>query len=140
MKNKIFFVLAALLTAVLALTACQAKPAALSDAEVVELAGRLLTGLNEGDYAAFSRDFSDEMRAALPESQFGALRDMLQETSGNYLTCGEPTLSNRSGYSIYRLICRFEKEEVVVTLTFKINGRQVEGLFFDSPNLRAFSR
>jgi hypothetical protein len=140
MKNKPISFLPFVLAVLLLLTGCQAKPAALSDAEVVQLTGRVLTALDQDDYAAFSEDFSPAMLAAFPEAQFTELRAMLQETSGNYVSCGDPSLSNRQGYAVYRLTCTFEKEEVVVTIVFAVDGRQVEGLFFDSPNLRARAR
>lgn len=140
MKGKLSFLVAILLTAAFLLTACQARPAALSDAEVVQLTGQVLTALDQDDYAAFVQDFSPAMRAAFPQAQFAELRAMLQETSGNYVACGEPSLSNRQGYAVYRLVCTFEKEEVIVTIVFAVDGRQVEGLFFDSPNLRARAR
>jgi hypothetical protein len=47
-----------------------------------------------------------------------------------------PQLSNSQGYAVYRLSCKFELEPVIVTATFKTGGTLVEGLFFDSTNLR----
>lgn len=140
MKGKLSLLAVALLAAAFLLTGCQAKPAALSDAEVVQVTGRVLTAIDQNDYTAFTRDFSPTMLSAFPEAQFTELRVLLHETSGNYVACGEPSLSNRQGYAVYRLICTFEKEEVAVTIVFAVDGRQVEGLFFDSPNLRARSR
>jgi hypothetical protein len=140
MKTRLVILLALLLAATILLTGCQAKPAALSNEEVVQMTGQILTALNDGDYAAFTQDFSNEMLAAFPEDQFTALGDLLQEASGNYVSCGEPSISNNGGYAIYRLICQFDLEDVVVTITFKVDGDQVEGLFFDSPNLRALNQ
>ena len=140
MKTKFATLIALTLIAALLLTGCQAKPAALSTDEVVQMTGQILTALDEGDYAAFTQDFSDEMLAVFPETQFAALQDMLQEASGNYVSCGEPSISNNGGYASYRLTCPFDLEDVVVTIVFKVDGDQVEGLFFDSPNLRALSQ
>jgi hypothetical protein len=140
MKTKLTTLIALFLVAAFLLTGCQAKPAALSNEEVVQLTGQILTALNDGDYAAFTQDFSDEMLAAFPEDQFTALGTLLQETSGNYVSCGEPSISNNGGYASYRLTCPFDLEDVVVTIVFKVDGDRVEGLFFDSPNLRALSQ
>ena len=43
-----------------------------------------------------------------------------------------PALSNSGEYAVYRIRCQYELEDVMVTLIFKIDGTQVEGLFFDS--------
>ena len=140
MKTIFTALVAFLLVTAFLLTGCQAQPAALTDDEVVQVTGQILTALNEGDYAAFTQDFSDEMLADFPEARFAALRDMLQEASGNYVSCGEPALSSRSGYAPYRLTCQFDLEDVVVTISFKVDGSRVEGLFFDSPNLRELAQ
>ncbi len=130
-----------LLLSVLALSGCRAEPAALSDEEVRQLTEQALTALSSGDPQAFVSDFSEDMRALfLEEAQFTALRDMLQETSGSFVSCSDLSLLNRGDYALYRLRCRFEKEDVMVTIVFRVGGSQVEGLYFDSPNLRARQR
>lgn len=114
-----------------------ASPADLTDEQVVEITRNILTALDTGDYAAFTRDFSDEMGTALPESQFHELRDMLHKYSGKFVHPIEMSLSNKQGFAVYRITCKYEYEDVVVTVVFRIKGKQVEGLFFDSPYLRA---
>lgn len=138
-KSTRFFSIAALAMLVLgALSSCAApQPAGLSDAQISGVTENVLQALNENDYARFIQDFSDEMKAAFSEAQFIQLRDLLQTTSGSYLSLGEPSLSNAQGYVVYRFPCQFDLEEVIVTITFKIGGEQVEGLFFTSPNLRS---
>jgi hypothetical protein len=129
--------------ATLFLIGCQtAEPAALSNDQVIKVVDNLLTGINQGDYASFARDFSDEMKTGFTEQMFTSLVDLLRNASGNYVSCAgaTPELSNNQGYAIYRLICTFEKENVVVTVTFKTEGDKVEGLFFDSTNLRKVSQ
>lgn len=120
----------------LSATGCQAKPAALSDEQVVEITENILTAINDADYGQFVQDFGAEMVAAIPEDDFIDMRSMLQDSSGNFGTCQSPTLLNNGGYALYRMICEFDQENVVVTVTFAIGGDKVEGLFFDSPNLR----
>jgi hypothetical protein len=139
MKNKtptVFLTLA--LVAALLLTGCKApKPSSLTDGQVMEVIVNILTSINMGDYAGFSRDFSPDMLTAIPEAQFTSLAAMLQKASGRYVSCAStPELSNKQGYTLYRLSCKFELESVIVTVTFKTGGAQVEGLFFDSTNLR----
>ena len=73
---------------------------------------------------------------AFSEDKFTQLRDTLQSASGKYVSTGKVSLSNNQGYAVYRIICKYEQEDVVITVVFKIDGKQIEGLFFDSPNLR----
>jgi len=138
-KQSVSLVGLLLVVALLATGCGPASPAALTDVEVLEVARNVLAAIDAGDYPAFTRDFSAEMLAAFTESQFTELGDLLHSTSGNFVASGEASLSNKQGYAIYRIICAYELEDVVVTIVFKIDGTQVEGLFFDSPNLRAAS-
>ncbi|MBN2550416.1 MAG: DUF3887 domain-containing protein [Anaerolineales bacterium] len=136
-KLKVIFLL--LLAGLLAssCSALQPKPAALSDEQVGEVVENLLLALDQGDYAAFSRDFSAEMKAAFTQAEFDKIRQMLQEASGSYISKSTAKLSNSEDYAIYRLDCVYKQENVIVTVSFKVAGDKVEGLFFDSPNLRA---
>jgi hypothetical protein len=139
MKNKTSTALLSLaLVAASFLTGCgPAKPAALTNDQVVAVMDNVLTSMNAGDYAGFSRDFSPTMMAAISEAQFTSLKALLQNTSGKYISCAKaPELSNSQSYAVYRLSCDFELEPVIVTVTIKTGGTQVEGLYFDSTNLR----
>jgi hypothetical protein len=133
----ILFVLIGLLT----LSGCaKPQPAGLTDDQVVAITENMLAAINNDDYAAFSRDFSAGMLSAFAPAQFEQLRDLLMGASGNFVSMGTPTLSNSQGYAIYRIQCPYEKEDVVVMVSFQVGGDQVEGLWFDSPNLRAASQ
>jgi Protein of unknown function (DUF3887) len=138
-RPSIIVILFALLS-LLAAGCGPAKPAALTDDEVIAVTTSILTAMDAGDYAAFKSDFSDEMLSAFSEEQFTDLRNTLQSASGNFISTGELSLSNKQGFAIYRILCTYELEDVVVTIVFKVDGTQVEGLFFDSPNLRAASQ
>jgi hypothetical protein len=144
MKSKIpttFLILTIITTLLLA--SCQPpKPAALSNDQVVQVVEIILSAIDAGDYKSFTQDFSDDMKNAFSEQQFTSLTDMLQNASGNYVSCAnsEPALSNNQDYAIYRLACTYTLESVIVTITFKIDGDKVEGLFFDSTNLRKVSQ
>jgi hypothetical protein len=125
----------------LVLSGCQpAKPAALSTDQVAQVSASLLQAIDAGDYTAFTRDFSDQMKAAFPQTQFDQLRTMLQETSGKYISQAAASLSDNQGYAVYHIVCKYEKEDVAVTITFLVGGDKVEGLFFDSVNLRKLSK
>jgi len=134
-RTTLLFVLLPLLALLLA--GCgPARPSAYSDEEVLTVTSRILSAMDANDYEAFIGDFSPEMLAAFGEDQFNDLRLMTQSTSGSFVSTGEMSLSDNKGYAVYRIICSYELEDVVVTIVFKVDGTQVEGLFFDSPNLR----
>jgi len=142
MNRKTTLILTSLVAVLtLLLAACQpANPAALSDDEVLTLTSGILTAMDKGDYSAFTPSFSPDMLEAFTEAQFDELRGVLQDSSGGFVSCGDMSLSNKDGYAIYRILCTYKLEDVVVTIIFKIDGSQVEGLYFDSPNLRAVSQ
>jgi hypothetical protein len=138
MKTKLVLPIVMILGLALLVSACgEAKPAGLTEDQVMEVTAGILTAIDQNEYASFQNDLSDEMAAVFTEEQFGQLRDLLQTNSGSYVSMDTPELSNSNGYAVYRIRCQYELEDVMVTVTFKIDGTQVEGLFFDSPNLRA---
>lgn len=140
-KNRLFSLASLLVVLSLLLTACgPAEPAGLGDEEVLAVTTQVLQAIDSGDYAAFTQDFSPDMLAAFSETQFTQLHDTLQSASGNFVSTGELSITNKQEYALYRILCTYELEEVVVTIVFKIGGVQVEGLFFDSPNLRSASK
>ena len=46
----------------------------------------LLVGLSDGDYEKFSKDFDDEMKAAIPKESFGEFSSQIKEGLGEYVT------------------------------------------------------
>ena len=144
MKSKIPpTLLILLIVTTLFLTGCQTpKPASLSNDQVVQAVDNILKAIKVSDYQSFRQDFSDEMKDAFTEEQFTNVVNLLQNTSGNYVSCAdsEPELANNQGYAVYRQACTFDKESVIITVTFKVDGSKVEGLFFDSTNLRKISQ
>jgi hypothetical protein len=141
-SNKPLLYLSILFCLALLISACQPpQPAGLTDEQVVQVMENILVSIDARNLDTFTQDMSDDMKAAFTDTEFGELSDMLQETSGSYVSCADtPELSNNQGYTIYRLTCKYEKEDVIVTVTFKTGGEQVDGLFFDSKNLRSQSK
>lgn len=133
-KNSIVVVL---VTALLLVSCQAAKPAALTNDQVIQEVDQFLRAAQSGDYQSAIANFSPQMIAAYSQAQFDQLRDLLQTASGNYGYCSNEklSLSNSQGYAIYHFTCKFEKEDVAVTVTYKVGGTQVEGLYFSSINL-----
>ncbi len=48
------------------------------------IADSVLEGYNSGDYAAYSKDFDEQMKNALPEKVFAQTREQIQSKIGAY--------------------------------------------------------
>lgn len=140
--KRVFICLVSFVCIALLASACQApKSASISNEQISKMADNILVSINQDDYPGFIKDFSDQMITTFTTQQFTDLRTMLQGTSGNYVSCqSDPTLSNQQSYAVYQYKCQFEKEEVIVTLVFAIDGDKVEGLYFNSKALRAITK
>jgi hypothetical protein len=140
LKTRLYSVVSLLVALSMLATGCAApKPAGLSDQQVTSMTENILQSINANDYQIFVQDFSDQMKTAFTEDQFNQMRDLLT-ASGKYVSQDAPSLSNNQGYAVYRFPCKYENENVYVTITFLIGGQKVEGLFFDSNNLRKASQ
>jgi len=113
-----------------------AQKAGLTDQQVASVTENILKALDQGNYAAFIHDFSPQMKAAFPQAKFSQLQTMLYNASGNFLYTDKPSLMNSQGFAVYRFPTKYADETVTVTITFVVGGQEVEGLFFDSANLR----
>ena len=146
--NRLFIVsILAVLLAGLVLTACAAGP----KVEAVEGADReavlayseamtdnLLAGMNAGDYAAFSRDFTADMKKAMPESSLAGIKTSITDKIGAYVS-REVDRVEKTG-EFYRVLYKgkFEQDDAVqMLLTFTMSEpHQVAGLFFTSDKLK----
>ena len=117
-----------------------AQKAGLSDQQVAGMTENILKALNQNNYPAFTHDFSPQMKAAFTKEKFSQLRTLLYNASGAFIYMDESSISNNQGYAVYRFPTKYANETVTVTITFVIGGQEVEGLFFDSPNLRKVSQ
>ena len=116
-----------------------AQKAGLTDQQVAGVTENILKAIDGNNYQAFTHDLSPQMKAAFTQEKFSQLRSMLYNASGDFSSMDEPSISNSQGYAVYRFPSKYAKESVTVTVTFVIGGQEVEGLFFDSANLRKVS-
>ena len=82
-KRVLMFVVAALIATAL-LTGCGLKESEVPYAD--DIVENLLQGMEQNDYATFSRDFSDEMKAAIDEDAFVTMVDQFSTTIGTYVS------------------------------------------------------
>ena len=117
-----------------------AQKAGLTDQQVATVVENILKAIDNNNYPSFTHDFSPQMKSAFTQAKFSQLRSTLYNASGNFIYMAEPSLSNNQGYAVYRFQSKYANETVTVTVTFVIGGQEVEGLFFDSANLRKASQ
>ncbi len=100
------------------------------------IAENILQAFNNNDYSKFSEDFSEKVKNLMNEQSFQETKTLLDETSGKYISKSEPTLVAYQEYKAFQYPCVFEKENVTLTLYFTQDSYKIEGLTFDSENLR----
>ena len=97
----------------------------------------VLQALNDGDYESFSQQASEEVKSQVTAEIFTQMRDAILKTSGRYLSKSEPQISEpQAGLKAFTYPCRFEREEVMVTVAFKTGEEKIAGLNLDSEGLR----
>jgi len=101
------------------------------------MAENILHAIKLGNYQAFTRDFSDEMKNNLSENSFNQMKTFMQSTSGAYISNFKGMISAKDEVIGYMFECKFEKENVLLSLTFDKGLTKVMGLYFDSKNIQA---
>jgi hypothetical protein len=122
------------------LSACAPKETVLSGADREAVLAysetktdNLLTALNAGDYAAFSRDFDSDMLNAIPESKFADFKQERDTAVGKYLSREVASVNQSGEFIIVVYTATFEKEaEVIVRVVFRSeNPHDISGLWFN---------
>jgi hypothetical protein len=147
MKNLKAYTIAALAAALAAalLSGCAAaKPLQETDVGYAgAMLDQVLSGIRDKDYAAFSKDFGNDMKAAMPEDSFNTLTDTLETKIGDYESRSFFNASQTSSKGIvydvvvYKAKYTLESGDVTVTISFcdENGAKVVGGLFFNSSNL-----
>jgi hypothetical protein len=129
-----------LLIAVVITGACSPAPAnapqgkaesALSQEEASTLIDSALQSLNSGDYAAWSRDWADDMKAAIKDKDFQSYRDQVVAQYGQYVSLESIEIQPGSQADRVRwvVVADFEKGKIKYTFSFLPDGKQVKGIF-----------
>ena len=109
------------------------------DMKITTISENVVVSLNDGNYNSFIKDFSPEMKKELNKSNFLELRDLINNTSGEYVVKLYSGKTTKDGYEVYYYDCVFKKEgSVSLVISFRINSYLVEGLWFDSTNIRNY--
>lgn len=103
----------------------------MSQEEASALIDSALQALNSGDYAAWSRDWADDMKAAIQDADFQNYRQQVIAGYGQYLAL--ESIEIQPGTSAERVrwvvVANFEKGRIRYAFSFLPDGRQVKGIF-----------
>lgn len=79
-----------------------------------------LKGYNDGSYGTWTADWSDDMKAAIGEKDFAAVREQLMSSYGRYVSLSAPEISSHAP-GTYRWTFRvaFEKGSATLWIAFR---------------------
>lgn len=128
--------IAGLAFAGLSLLACSSSPdpaatitPSVDETTVTEMARNALDGFNAGDYAAWSRDWSDTLRGAIDEAAFLAFREQAAAQFGEYLSIEDTSLTSvKPGTHRWVFNVRFEKATATLSFGFVDGRTAIEGV------------
>lgn len=104
------------------------------------IADNVMQGFNEGNYTAYSRDFSPEMKQALGEAAFERNREEVTSRIGLYESRSDPVVTETGEFIAVTYRATFEQEDgVALRFVFKMDdpSHLLHGLWFNSPKLRS---
>ena len=122
------------------LSACVSSESTLTDSDQTAVLAftepktdALLAGMNANDYAAFSADFDQEMRDAMPQSAFESFKQERDETLGLYESRTVREVLESDGFYTVIYDAEFEKaDSVTMRVVFRVaEPHAVSGLWFD---------
>ena len=124
------------------LAGCGAK---LQEADVAyarPILDNIIEAIRERDYGKFSKDFSEKMKAGLPEKDFDELAAKMDRDLGEYeernFTSAVRAINPAVDLMIVKYRAKYANDgNVIITIYFSdINGeKRIEGILFDSPSL-----
>ena len=99
----------------------------------------IIEGIAQGDYAKYTRNFSELMKASQNREDFLTLQKRLQKTLGRLQSMEYFGLYVQRGNTITLFKARFSREKDDVLIKLVLEGVEQElrvtGLWFDSPSL-----
>lgn len=129
--------MAALLGIAVLLAACQSESepveSPITEVQATEMAENAMRAFNESDYTAWSRDWSETMKAAISEQAFLAFRDQYHGQLGNWVAVTNVTGSPGADEGTYRWTFDLEFENGVYRMWFgfKEGSPLIEGVTFE---------
>lgn len=128
-----------ILLSIVSLAACAPQESILSAEESASVlayseakTSNMMAGLQSGDYAAFSRDFDDAMRTALPAEKFPAFRADVRAKIGDLQSRTVDSVQQNGEFVAVVYIARFTaNDQVTLRVVFRAAApHQISGLFY----------
>lgn len=108
----------------------QSVTSPVSQDEALAMSQQMLEAYNDGDYAAWSADWSQVMKEAIPEDAFAAFRSETMANAGGFDEI--ESISSRPGDAAgvvrWESNARFENGTYVFMIAFKEGSRLIEGV------------
>jgi len=103
----------------------------LSQDQATEILENAMQGFQNGDYAAWSRDWSDAMKNAIPEKTFLDFREQVTAQYGQFVSIQSVEIQPgaEEGYVRWVATCDFEKAQIRMNFSFLNDDIEVEGVF-----------
>ncbi len=98
----------------------------------------MMAGINANDYATFSRDFDDKMKASITPAQFANLEQTVVGKIGKYVSRQVADVQQSGDFVTVIYTAKFENDDpVTITVAFHAAApHQIAGLHFNSAKLR----
>ena len=104
---------------------------ALSKQEATAMIDNALQAFNTGDYATWSRDWDNDMKAAIKDQQFQSYREQVVAQYGQYVALDSVEIQPglQKGNVRWVAIANFEKGKIKFSFGFPNDGRLIKGIF-----------
>ena len=101
-----------------------------SEAEARTMAESMLAAFNEGDYAVWSRDWSQAMKDGIPEAAFRTFRDATLPESGKFVRIErlESKPGQNPGVTRWEATCTFEQGQWILSVAYREGSKAIEGV------------
>jgi hypothetical protein len=110
----------------------QSEPVSvLSKEEATSIIENAMQALNTGDYATWSRDWDNDMKAAIRDKDFQSYRDQVIAQYGQYISLESVEIQPglQKGNVRWLAIADFEKGKIKFTFGFPTDSRLIKGIF-----------
>lgn len=114
------------------LSACSSPTAAspVSESAARGMAEHMLAAYNAGDYEAWSRDWSQQMKDGIGEEAFASFRDQAMQIAGSFeaIESVESRPGDNPGVWRWEFTARFENGTYVFMIAFNEGSPLIEGV------------
>ncbi len=115
----------------------ETSTAAFSEEEAVELAGRMADAMHDGDFAALTALFNEQMNRALTEESLKNAWDSTINPLGAYQGRLSSTPVSQKGICTVSILERYENGGLSIQISFE-SASQIQGLFLTYADLSGF--